>query len=507
MARLCFDVFTNSAEDSDSDEAEWDEALRIAESHRRGSSSRALCEECGKPLRHRAKLPPCAALLKCGGNRDCERCEDQILPGEMHFFCRDCASHVCKACGPGVFISRSYDYYDSFTHDLHMESVPSRVVHERKARVKTSGGRTRGLQLSDSGARNLNFAGLAAQDLAYQVVANAARLCEEVAKEPEVLDQDWDDEDLLPQLLGVDWADVPARLELLARAARDVLASQPSLLEVNALPCKIFGDIHGQLRDLLLLFHAFGQPASPDCPSTVFNGDFVDRGRHQLEVIALLFALKIVHPNKVFLNRGNHEDHHMNARYGFHKACESLGKEQGAYVYQAFEDAFQFLPLATLIGGKILALHGGIGDGKWDLDELRSVRRPLSHDDLQMPENVWLWNILWSDPIEDDQLGAKVFGVHGSPRSKLAVKFGWNVTQAFCARNGVDLVVRSHQSKKEGLGFDVMHHESLIRVFSARDYERNDNDGAVLFVDKAEDEASHDLLRVRAQVLGAIGKE
>ena len=30
--------------------------------------------------------------------------------------------------------------------------------------------------------------------------------------------------------------------------------------------------------------------------SEVFNGDFVDRGEHQLEVVALLFALHVVYP-------------------------------------------------------------------------------------------------------------------------------------------------------------------------------------------------------------------
>ncbi|CAJ1418372.1 unnamed protein product [Effrenium voratum] len=112
---------------------------------------------------------------------------------------------------------------------------------------------------------------------------------------------------------------------------------------------------------------------------------------------------------------------------------------------------------------------------------------------------------------ESQDLGP-VFGVHESPRNTTAVLFGWDVTKTFCAKNGIAMVVRSHQSKKDGLGVDVMHDRMLIRVFSARDYEGQCNDGAVLLVrpldpdDKGEDLERPPTLLVRAQVLASLGK-
>jgi hypothetical protein len=39
----------------------------------------------------------------------------------------------------------------------------------------------------------------------------------------------------------------------LANACKRVLSAQPTLVHVHA-PTKLFGDVHGQLRDLLQLF-------------------------------------------------------------------------------------------------------------------------------------------------------------------------------------------------------------------------------------------------------------
>lgn len=52
----------------------------------------------------------------------------------------------------------------------------------------------------------------------------------------------------------------------------------------------------------------------------------MDRGKKSLEVLLLLLACFQAFPNAVHLNRGNHEDMVMNARYGFIKEVQQKYK-------------------------------------------------------------------------------------------------------------------------------------------------------------------------------------
>lgn len=80
----------------------------------------------------------------------------------------------------------------------------------------------------------------------------------------------------------------------------------------------MFGDIHGQLLELRHILNYIG---SPENKSYLFLGDYVDRGKQSIEVICLLYCLKIVYPKNVHLLRGNHEDPEINVKYGFYQEC------------------------------------------------------------------------------------------------------------------------------------------------------------------------------------------
>ncbi|NXE54848.1 PPE2 phosphatase, partial [Casuarius casuarius] len=131
----------------------------------------------------------------------------------------------------------------------------------------------------------------------------------------------------------------------------------------------VCGDLHGQLDDLFLIFYKNGLP-SPS-KSYVFNGDFVDRGKQSLEILIVLFTFLLVYPNEVHLNRGNHEDHMVNLRYGFSAALIAV---HGRKILKMIQNVFCWLPLATLIDQKVLIIHGGISDTT-DLDMLEKIKR------------------------------------------------------------------------------------------------------------------------------------
>ena len=123
---------------------------------------------------------------------------------------------------------------------------------------------------------------------------------------------------------------LPDDIRMLCEEARTHCLSDAMMVEVSG-TVKVFGDIHGQLYDLLALFEAYGSPndmtGDIDDISYVFLGDFVDRGPYSLEVVSLLCSLKILYPSRVFLIRGNHEDRTMNCQYGFKAECQKrVGK-------------------------------------------------------------------------------------------------------------------------------------------------------------------------------------
>merc|ERR1712137_852128 len=273
---------------------------------------------------------------------------------------------------------------------------------------------------------------------------------------------------------------------LLCDVVVETLRAEDSLVHVP-LPCRVYGDIHGQLLDLLEFFNAFSWPDKRRgdifSMTYVFLGDFVDRGAYSCDVITLLFSLKVLYPTKVFLVRGNHEDRLMNINYGFHEDCIRKFGQDGGTIWERVNDVFEFLPIAALVEGTILCIHGGIGDMITSLDDLRGLPKPIEVVSEITPSTTKqdrvVLDALWSDPTDNDL----VLGVHMSPRGKNTCRFGPDRVQEFNRRNGLKLIIRAHECVQHG--YEYFAAGQLLTVFSATNYcNQYNNDGAMVVLVK-----------------------
>lgn len=243
-----------------------------------------------------------------------------------------------------------------------------------------------------------------------------------------------------------------------------VILEQATMIEVQA-PIAVCGDIHGQYLDLLRIFNRCGFP--PD-QNYLFLGDYVDRGRQQLEVICLLMAYKIRYRNTFFILRGNHECASINRTYGFYDECK---RRYSLSLYNAFQDLFNGLPLCGMISGRIFCMHGGLSPQLDTWKQLAAIKRPFDP-----PNKSIAMDLLWSDP-ENNMTG------WAKNSRGVSYIFGADVVKDFTEKMNIDLIARGHQVVQDG--YEFFADKRLVTIFSAPKYcGEFDNNAAVMVVDE-----------------------
>ena len=231
-----------------------------------------------------------------------------------------------------------------------------------------------------------------------------------------------------------------------------VLSEQPSLLTVPS-PCTIVGDIHGNIFDLLRILKRF--PNYKGKETLLFLGDYVDRGTHSIDVISVLLALVCKYPNRVFLLRGNHEFMHINLIYGFYD--EVFICYRSTHLWEAFQNAFAWMPFAAVVGDQIFCVHGGLSPQVQTLQQIMDIKRPLvSYESTPM-----ISDLVWSDPHES----VSMFGENSRGSGVL---FGTSAIRTFLTNVNLKMMVRAHQCVVNG--FCPFADNIGVTVFSSSDY-------------------------------------
>ena len=249
----------------------------------------------------------------------------------------------------------------------------------------------------------------------------------------------------------------------LCNAAKDILIEESNIQNIYS-PITLCGDIHGQFFDLIELFKVGG-----DCPRTnyLFMGDFVDRGFYSVETFLLLLALKVRHPDRIYLIRGNHESRQITQVYGFYDEC--LRKYGSVNVWRLCCEIFDYLPLAALVDDQVFCVHGGLSPSIETLDQIKTIDRKQ-----EVPHDGPMCDLMWSDPEE-------MVGWGVSPRGA-GFLFGKDKVDEFNHKNNIDLIARAHQLVMEG--YKEQFNRSLVTVWSAPNYcYRCGNIAAILELD------------------------
>ena len=207
--------------------------------------------------------------------------------------------------------------------------------------------------------------------------------------------------------------------ETLLSEAQACFLREGRLIRLPAGKSVVFvGDTHGDREASERVFDRFLSPKNV----IVFLGDYVDRGPDSAGNLELLLAMKLAHPDHVFLLMGNHEGWAV-APFSPAGFWQRLSPQEERVV----AEALSHLPFAAAHPAGVLALHGALPD----VDTVEDIDR------VQLGSSNWR-RIAWGDWA--DAPGHVIDpGTFGRPT------FGRDAFETIADRLSLKALIRSHQ--------------------------------------------------------------
>jgi hypothetical protein len=230
-------------------------------------------------------------------------------------------------------------------------------------------------------------------------------------------------------------------------------------LNMVPLPCKIFGDLNGDLVTLLDLFYKHGFPGEQSQVGTgdiescayLFNGNFSDGNDYCLETVIILLALKVRYPGRVFINHGIQENKKMDQQTTFTSVDipyldKVLFSRRLTDYYVVIANVFTKIPYGALVGRKIFVSSSGIGSDQyysWSIQDPAELSKSFV-DMAQHDSKDYITNsVLFSSPIVDKP-GWKADTYY--PRCTATLQLATNQAkiESFCEDNNINVVIQSN---------------------------------------------------------------
>ena len=145
-------------------------------------------------------------------------------------------------------------------------------------------------------------------------------------------------------------------------------------------------------------------------------------------------------------------------------------------------ELFDLLPVAAIVNGKYLSLHGGICPQLSSLQKLNEFNRrgePMSEGMLS--------DLLWADPADEDEKDEFEFWNNRSRGTSYI--FGQEPLKKLLKQSNLQALIRAHEAKPDGYEFHMPRSDGqplCITVFSAPNYCGSYGNRAAVFCTAAD---------------------